>query len=249
MTSNMNIATNRSIFAPIRILVIAVIVLAVSLGAKYMKTILEPPKVEMPAWSFHDLPRQIGSWQGEDKEIDQNIFIATGAAITVDRVYQDISNHSINMHTAFFEDPSVGVYHSPLNCYRANGWTLKNKTSENLAISNDKTLEVSFSVWEHENDRKFVVYWYQLGEYLLYDRADLGFKIRWAMRGQPVWPVLIKVMLEIPAPVESDESKTLILDFAKQVATWMNKQEEMCEAKGGVNRTIRGDVSAPQKSD
>jgi EpsI family protein len=249
MTSTMNITANRSIFAPIRILVIAAIVLAVSLGAKYMNDILKPPEVERPAWTFRDLPRQLGNWQGEDTEMDPTISMATGAQIIVDRMYQDVSSHNIKMHTAFFDDPSVGVYHNPMNCYRANGWKLKNESRERVQIAENKTLEVSFTTWELNNDRVYVVYWYQLGEYSLYGRGDLGFKIRWALRGQPVWPVLMKVMLQIPVPSETDESKEVVLDFAKQVAAWMNKQEELCEAKGGVNRTIRDDVSAPQKTD
>jgi hypothetical protein len=56
-------------------------------------------------------------------------------------------------------------------------------------------------------------------------------------------------MLQIPAPMESEESKPLILAFAKQIATWMNNQEERDEAKGGMNCTIRSDSSAPQNTD
>ena len=94
-----------------------------------------------------------------------------------------------------------------------------------------------------------MVYWYQLGEHLLYSRADLGFHVRWALRGQPVWPVLIKVMLQIPAPSDGEDSKPMILGFAKQIATWMNQQEERDEAAKKPNCTIRSNSQAPPEEE
>ena len=49
-----------------------------------------------------------------------------------------------------------------------------------------------------------VVYWYQLGEHVLFGRWDLGLKVRWALAGKPKWPALIKVMLQIPASEPED---------------------------------------------
>jgi EpsI family protein len=243
MTFQMNNTTIRSFLTSIRIIIVALIILAVYLVATYLQAALDPPEVEMPDWTFKQLPIQLGDWRGEDKETDKKIFIATGATIVVDRLYQDAAGHGIIMHTGFFKDPAAGVYHSPMNCYRSNGWALKSQGTEKVQITDNKTLEVSFTTWERERDRVYVVFWYQLGEHLLYGRSDLGFKVRWALRGQPQWPVLIKVMLQIPAPAESEEAKPLILDFTKQVATWMNKQEERSEAAGGMNCTIRSNVS------
>jgi EpsI family protein len=245
----MNSATNRSLSTSIRILVVAFIVPAVAFIAWLMNAAMKPPEVQMPGWSFRELPRQLGEWQGENSEMDPEIFKATGAKIIEDRIYQDVSNHSIRMHTAFFEDPAAGVYHNPMNCYRANGWARKNLSLEPLKLSNDKTLEVNFSTWTLGNDRVYVVYWYQLGEHVLYGRDDLGFNIRWAMRGQNVWPALIKVMLQIPVPAETDESKTLVLDFAKRIASWMNEQEKRDEAKENANCSIRSVSEDSQKTE
>ena len=246
----MNTPKTSSVFASIRILVVAAIIRAVALVMWYMNSaLLKPPEVEMPSWTFRQLPLQFGDWQGEDTQLDRNIALATGASIIVDRLYQDVSNHGVKMHTAFFEDPSKGVYHNPMNCYRANGWTLKSETRKKIPIADNKTLEVSFTTWELDKERVNVVYWYQLGEHLLYGRSDLGLKVRWALRGQPKWPVLIKVMLQIPAPADAEEPEKLILAFTKRLASWINEHEERDEAADGMNRTIRNDTSGPQKTD
>ena len=57
---------------------------------------------------------------------------------------------------------------------------------------------------------------------MLFGRWDLGLKVRWSLRGQPKWPALIKVMLQISAP-EPEDAKTAILGFAEQVAKWENQ--------------------------
>ena len=69
-----------------------------------------------------------------------------------------------------------------------------------------------------------VVYWYQLGEHVLFGRWDLGIKVRWSLAGKPTWPALIKVMLQIPV-LEAEDAKTAILSFAEQVAKWENQAQ------------------------
>ena len=103
------------------------------------------------------------------------------------------------------------------------------------------TIPVSLSTWEQKGERLLVVYWYQLGEHVLFDRWDLGMKIRWSLRGRPKWPALIKVMLQIPAP-DPEEAKPVILDFAKQVAAWENQPKHRLQTLGEAGR------SAPQQS-
>jgi EpsI family protein len=249
MKSMMNSATSRPLIASIRIFIVAAIVGLVWLVAVYMNHFLTAPEVEKPSWNLKDIPTQLGDWQGEKKEMNPSIFLATGASAIEDRLYQDVSSHSIKMHTAFFDDSVIGVYHNPMNCYRGNGWKLVDEKREKVKLTEDKTLVVSLTTWELERERIYVVYWYQLGEYLLYGRDDLGFQVRWAFGGLPKWPTLCKVLLEIPAPSDAEDTKPLILGFAKELALWMKTQQERDEAKGNMNCTIRGDSDSPQKAD
>ena len=41
---------------------------------------LEPPGVEMPDWTFKDMPLELGQWHGRPTEMDPKIALATEAA-------------------------------------------------------------------------------------------------------------------------------------------------------------------------
>lgn len=214
----------------IRLYLLSVIVLAIYGIARWEKYALQPPPVQLPSWTFDELPLQLGDWHGEPTELDPKIVMAVGAAPgrIVDRAYHDGIGHTITMHTAMFADPVEGVYHSPLNCYRANGWQLKDKTREELRVSDDLTIPVNLTTWQQENRTALVLYWYQLGEHVLFDRLDMGLKVRWSLAGKPKWPPLVKVMLQIEA-AEVEEAKTLILGFAEQIAKWENQPDRRKE--------------------
>ncbi len=206
----------------VRLFVVAGVILAIYGTARWERYALEPPEVQLPSWGFNEMPLRFGDWQGEGTELDPDIFAAVGADRIIDRVYQDGMGHVISIHTAVFSDPVEGVYHSPLNCYRANGWVKTDESRELLLVSDDLTIPVSLTTWKLEGRRVLVAYWYQLGEHVLFGRWDLGIKVRWSLAGKPKWPALVKVMLQIPAS-ELEEAKATLLSFAEQVAKWENQ--------------------------
>ena len=193
-------------------------------AARLMNAAIEPPGVDMPEWSFAEMPRLLGNWQGEDREPDPRIDIATEAKLDtiVNRTYRDNAGHFINMHAAMFDNPKGGVYHSPLNCLRSQGWEKLSETRSNLQINDELTLPVDVTYWDRKGEKLMVVYWYQLGEHVLFGRWDLGLKVRWSLAGKPAWPALIKVMFTMPVS-EPEEAKAAILSFAECVAKWENQ--------------------------
>lgn len=213
--------------AAVRLLIVATIVLLMYLGGKYgMAGLgLEPRGVEMPNWTFADMPLELGVWRGERADdMDPNIVKASEAApeTVVNRVYRDDRGHVISMHTAMFASYHGGAYHTPMACYQASGWENLDETRESLEVTKDLTIPVSVSTWERKGEKLLVVYWYQLGEHMLFNRWDLGMKVRWSLRGRPKWPALIKVMMQIPVR-DLEEAKSVMLTFAKQVAVWENQ--------------------------
>jgi EpsI family protein len=205
----------------VRVYVVVGIVLA-AYGISYvLEAATEPPEVERPDWTLRDLPFQLGAWRGEDTEMDPKIAIATGAYFIVNRIYRDESTHIVSLHTAMFEDPAEGVYHSPLNCYLASGWKKLDEKREDVKVAEDLSIAVSLTTWEKEGEKILVVYWFQLGQHVLYGRLDLG-GVRWEMRGQPTWPVLLKTMVQITM-TEPEETKTAALGFVRQFAEWLNR--------------------------
>jgi EpsI family protein len=209
----------------VRVYIVAALIPLTAWSAQRVGIALEPPPVEMPDWTFAAMPRQLGEWQGEDSLGDPKINAATEAKIDtiVNRTYRDNDGHAIEMHTAMFDDPKLGVYHSPLNCYRSQGWEKLSETRSDIQIDDELTLPVSVTHWKLKNERRVVVYWYQLGKHVLFGRFDLGLKVRWSLAGKPTWPVLIKVMAEIPVTAKPEEAEDLLLGFVTRVAKWENQ--------------------------
>jgi EpsI family protein len=208
----------------LRLYIVVVLIFAASGFSWVLKLQTEQPDVEMPGWTFDNLPLELGNWRGEPTKLDPEIAKATRADSITDRLYQDDAERVVSMHSAIFKDHNAGVYHNPFNCYRTAGWKKIDEAKETVAVSKDFTLEVSLTTWEKESHRILVVYWYQLGERVLFERFELG-AIRWSLGGQTKWPVLTKVMLQTMESSDSRESKALILDFAKLVAQWLNGPE------------------------
>jgi hypothetical protein len=49
-------------------------------------------------------------------------------------------------------------------------------------------------------------------------------EVRWQLRGQRKWPMLTKVMLQIPA-ADLDDARTTLMGFTEQVVKWLNQPE------------------------
>ena len=201
--------------------------------------------MDLPDWTFDEMPLRIGDWRGEKTTLDPELAKATGAQVIVNRAYRDDAGHMIAMHTAMFDKPAEGVYHSPLNCYRSHGYQKLSESRSNLKISDTLTIPVSVTYWEHEKDGKrvWVVYWYQLGEHVLFGRFDLGLKVRWKLAGKPKWPALIKVMLETPTSDRPEDAQAAIVGFAEQIAKWENQPKHR-EGKGMLGTTEKPQWSA-----
>jgi EpsI family protein len=206
----------------VRVYIVAALIPLTYGGARLVRAALEPPGSVLPNWTFRELPLQIGKWRGESVKLDPQIALATGAQVIVDRAYRDDAGHVVSVHTAMFDDPANGVIHSPLVCYLAAGWEKLGESRSKLQISDNLTIPVNVSKWAHEGDKVLVVYWYQLGEHVLFGRWDLGVKVRWSLAGKPKWPALIKVMLQIPA-TEGEDPKSTVLSFAEEIAKWENQ--------------------------
>jgi len=211
---------------------------------------LEPPGVEMPTWTFKEMPLQMGEWRGEPIELDPEIAAATGAAVIVNRLYRDPAGHAVSMHTAVFEKPIDSVMHTPIRCYRSNGFQDVDASWEELQLSKDVKLPVSMVTWEGKREKLIVVYWYQLGEHVLFDRADLGLGVRWALRGRAKWPAAIKVMLQIDGR-NPREAIPAILDFATRLAQWENQPKHglLIHAEAGRSDPSSSPSSPPRSGD
>ena len=210
----------------LRLWIVVALILAAYGVSFLVKAGAAPPEVQLPGWKFSEMPKELSSpqvtWRGEDAEMDPEVTAAIGADSVVDRMYRDEKGNTVSMHTAIFANPAEGALHSPINCYRGAGWEKVTETSEEIPVNDERRVPVSITTWERGGERVVVLYWYQIGEHVLFGRFDLG-KVRWAMRGQPVWPAMVKVLLQTSAEGDLDDAKTRILDLAEQIGRWINQ--------------------------
>ncbi|MGA2030840.1 MAG: exosortase C-terminal domain/associated protein EpsI, partial [Thermoguttaceae bacterium] len=148
---------------------------------------------------------------------------ATEAASSITRSYQDSNGHAISMHLALFDDPDRGVYHSPTNCYRAQGWARLGGRDVSLQVPGRPTIQVRLSTWQREGDKILVLYWYELGENVLFERIDMG-AVRWKMRGRATWPPMVKVLLQTSA-AEAGLAQSQLLQIAAQIRQWVGQMD------------------------
>jgi EpsI family protein len=216
----------------VRIGIIAALIPLTWWGSRLVNASLEAPGVDMPDWTFAQMPMQIGDWRGEDDpNVDEKINNATEAKrdTIVNRIYQDGLGHTVHVHTAMFDNPKGGVYHSPLNCCRSQGWEKRSETRQEIEIDEDEkgSIPVSVTQWERKGEKMAVVYWYQLGPHVLFGRWDLGLKVRWSLAGKPAWPALIKVMFSSSTSALDSKSEedvqSALLGLVQGVARWENQ--------------------------
>jgi EpsI family protein len=216
--------------AVLRLLVTAALVFGTWLGAKKMEAFLKVPPISQLSLDIRQFPLKLGGWQGdevrlegEDARLHKEIFMNTGAKVTVDRLYHDSVGDPLKLYIATFDDPDAGVYHAPTNCYTSHGWRLLKEAKVDLPVRGGPDQRVSLSTWEKKNETILVVFWYRMGDYTLFERWDMG-RVRLAMSGLKTWPPLVKVLLEMPTPHENDfQSQERIKDVAARIQKWLNQ--------------------------
>jgi EpsI family protein len=206
----------------IRVIVAAVVIISTYLGVRVVGNLRETPPVVLPNWQGKDLPMQLGEWKGEDAELDKRLFEAEGAHSIVNRQYRNESGMVVSLHLAIFDNPTEGIWHNPISCYTTNGWAPIEITRVPISEAVDNSDKIALSSWEKSGVTTIVGYWYQLGEHRLYGRWDLGFNVRWQMRGRKTWPALIKILLSTAPGAKPDDAKMQLLKFADLVHQWIN---------------------------
>ncbi len=207
----------------VRMGVVIGILMATQLGFLYVGRLTHPDVVP-PNQPLDQFPMvfssaEVGTWQGSEAKLDPHTFDNTEADVAVSRIYSK-EGHAIKFLLAEYDRPSRGLYHNPMNCYRANGFTMLGSVRMAPLKARDRDdTTISVSVWQRKSEKVIVAYWYEVGDYTMYERHDL-LKTQWAMLGKSKWPAMFKVLLEMPAN-ESDQSESEILGVAQYVREWL----------------------------
>ncbi len=194
---------------------------AVSLAALHLTAWITwsgalPHDVPLPNPDMRSLPRQLGEWIGEDKELDPRIAKATGGEYTVNRQYRGPDGNIVSLHLVVITNYSEeGVHHFPQYCLRGAGYEQQSVKRRPIQTANGYEIPVSFSLWNRKDETSAVAYWYHFGDDTLFDINDF----RRAHWGSDDWPPCVKILLQTPAGF-STEIPSHLEDFAKLVAGW-----------------------------
>ncbi|MFZ5831772.1 MAG: exosortase C-terminal domain/associated protein EpsI [Planctomycetota bacterium] len=211
---------------------IVCVVFLVLWGVSYgVSAMLTPGEVILPARDFRQLPMQLGEWAGEARELDPEIKKRlAGATWLVDRNYRHPRFGKVGLHLAFFRDPAEGTLHSPMNCYSCAGWELNQESIVPIATADGREIPAKVSLWEKDRVQIQVLFWFELGDDILYDRSDLG-RAWFRLAGQTQWPPLIKVLLETdasPAGPEADVRR--LQEFVTALTSWTEGASNQAES-------------------
>ncbi|MGO9114475.1 MAG: exosortase-associated EpsI family protein [Thermoguttaceae bacterium] len=207
----------------VRMGVVIGILAAVQLGFLYVGHLTHPTVVE-PRGSLEGFPivvssPEMGTWQGQTAKLDDRTFNESEADVAVSRIYSK-EGRILKFLLAQYNQPSRGLYHNPMNCYNSQGFTRIGRVQkEPLKARNRPDTAISISTWTRKSEKVIVAYWYEVGDYTMYERQDL-LKTQIAMFGKTKWPVMFKVLLEMPAG-ESDQAESEILGMAQSVREWL----------------------------
>lgn len=211
----------------IRMGVVIGILAAVQLGFLYVGHVVHPTVV-WPQRPIEDFPMVVstpsqGTWEGKNAQLDDRSWNESEVDSAVSRIYSK-EGRNIKLLLAEYESPRSGLYHNPMNCYHTQGFTLIGAEERHpLKGINRPDTAVSVSTWMRKNEKVIVAYWYEVGDYTMYERQDL-LNTQWAMFGKTKWPIMFKVLLEMPAD-DAEQAKTDILDMAQFIREWLGKDQ------------------------
>ena len=186
-----------TIWLAIRLVLTAALVLVTCLGVGGDEELLDGA-ADPPAFpGYSQAPHETGRLAGQKTtKLDAETFVNTGANVAVERHLPRCRGPRRQHVPGHFDDPDAGVYHSPINCYRSNGWRLIRSRRWTCRFPTGRR-SGHLSTWECKGETILVAFWYRLGDHTLFERWDMG-RVRWAMSGQKTWPPLVKVLLQTP---------------------------------------------------
>ncbi len=235
----------------VRMGVVIGVMLAVQLGFLYVGHLASPTPIEPPqpidgkdqdgndiylkgkdgkdvhAGFPERIPTEFGTWAGKDASLDERSFNESEANVAVSRIYNK-EGRDVKFLLAEYRSPRTGLYHNPMNCYRAQGFTqVGPKEWRPLKAANRPDINVSVTTWVRNSEKVIVAYWYEIGDYTLYERQDL-LPTQWAMFGKTKWPVMFKVLLEMPAD-DAEQGKADLLDVAQFAREWLGHNQPVVD--------------------
>jgi len=122
-----------------------------------------------PRQDLSTLPNQLGTWNGIDMNIPDDVRQILGHGDFLSRIYRDNTDNDryVDLFIAYFPSQRFGdTIHSPRNCLPGSGWYPIDSSRVRLSFSGYRPFLANRYIISKGEDRQVVIYWY-----LAHDRS------------------------------------------------------------------------------
>ena len=215
--------------------VVAGFLMLVSTAAyRFLADRLEAPVNTTPISpaALERLPLQIGDWMGREVPLDEAIVRATDTDAHINRSYsRNNASQYISLYIASGVKARELMPHRPEVCYTGNGWTLIDKRSKELPLSDGMELPCNTFQFSRGtlNTKKTVLLNYYIvdGQYCR-DISLLRSKA-WRGSGTVRYVAQIQIAASATSNLTADSAARIISDFAVESASSISRLFESAE--------------------
>lgn len=200
-------------------------VLAARLEAPVNTPLLSPAALER-------LPLQIESWKGKDVPLDEAIVQATDTEAHINRIYSlHNSSKYISLYIAYGVRARDLMPHRPEVCYTGAGWTLIDKRSMELPLSDGMKLPcmaLQFSRGTLNTKKTVLLNYYIVDGQYCRDVSLLRSKA-WRGSGRVRYVAQVQIVASTTMSLNADSATRLVCEFAAESASSISRLFESPE--------------------
>ena len=239
MTKN-NKPNQRSVV--IAIVTASLLMFVFGLGYRVLAARLEA-SVNATSISFdvlEQLPLQIGDWTGQDVPLDEDVVRATDTDAHINRQYLRHSGlESISLYIASGVKARDLMPHRPEVCYTGAGWTLTERRSVELSLSNGMKLPcnvLQFFRGALSRSRVMVLDYYLVDGQYCHDVSLLRSKA-WRGSGMVRYVAQVQIIAPIAANQTTDSATKSISSFAIESALFITQLFESSDVNQSLDKS------------
>ena len=211
-------------------------VLAARLEAPVNTTPISPAALER-------LPLQIGDWMGREVPLDEAIVRATDTDAHINRSYsRNNASQYISLYIAAGVKARDLMPHRPEVCYTGAGWTLIDKRSMELPLSDGMELPcmaLQFSRGTLNTKKTVLLNYYIVDGQYCRDISRLRSKA-WRGSGTVRYIAQVQIIASTTVNLNADSATRLVCDFAAESASSISRLFESAEEDRHSDKTRLG---------
>ncbi len=186
----------------------------------------------IPPAALERFPLQIGGWTGQEVPLDEAIVRATDTDAHINRRYsRHNGSESILLYVACGVKARDLMPHRPEVCYTGAGWTLIDKRSMELPLSDGMELPcmaLQFSRGTLNTKKTILLNYYIVDGQYCRDVSLLRFKA-WRGSGTVRYVAQIQITASATSNLTADSAARIISDFAAESASSISRLFESAE--------------------